>query len=83
MHDLDYGSSGGRAETNAVIIGSPNVNPGYVLVGNPNYPKIAQDYESSFALLLNLPVDLFLGAHVQIRRNEHWRPKSIHRCSWI
>jgi len=53
----------GTRKLNAVIIGSPNVNPGYVLVGNTDYPRIAQDYESSFALLLNLPVDLFLGAH--------------------
>jgi metallo-beta-lactamase class B len=48
---------------NAVIIGSPNVNPGYILVGNTNYPQIAQDYEKSFSVLLSLPVDLFLGAH--------------------
>jgi metallo-beta-lactamase class B len=48
---------------NAVIIGSPNVNPGYVLVGNKNYPTIAQDYERTFKVLNSLPVDLFLGAH--------------------
>ena len=48
---------------NAVIIGSPNVNPGYILVGNKDYPQIAKDYEKSFSVLLNLPVDLFLGAH--------------------
>jgi metallo-beta-lactamase class B len=48
---------------NAVIIGSPNVNPGYILVGNKNYPRIAEDYEKSFTVLLSLPVDLFLGAH--------------------
>ncbi|MCX6849043.1 MAG: subclass B3 metallo-beta-lactamase [Verrucomicrobia bacterium] len=48
---------------NAVIIGSPNVNPGYVLVGNKNYPGIAADYEKTFQLLKALPVDLFLGAH--------------------
>lgn len=53
---------GGR-RLNAVIIGSPNVNPGYVLVGNLDYAQIAQDYENSFTLLLKLPVDLFLGAH--------------------
>lgn len=47
----------------AVIIGSPNVNPGYILVGNKEYPQIAADYEKTFAVLLNLPVDLFLGAH--------------------
>lgn len=48
---------------NAVIIGSPNVNPGYILVGNKTYPEIAADYEKTFALLKALPVDLFLGAH--------------------
>ncbi|WP_395744641.1 subclass B3 metallo-beta-lactamase [Prosthecobacter sp.] len=48
---------------NAVIIGSPNVNPGYVLVGNKNYPGIATDYEKTFQTLKALPVDLFLGAH--------------------
>lgn len=48
---------------NAVIIGSPNVNPGYVLVGNKNYPSIATDYEKTFQVLQALPVDLFLGAH--------------------
>ena len=48
---------------NAVIIGSPNVNPGYILVGNKTYPEIAADYEKTFARLKSLPVDLFLGAH--------------------
>jgi metallo-beta-lactamase class B len=48
---------------NAVIIGSPNVNPGYILVGNKNYPQIAQDYVKTFAVLKSLPCDLFLGAH--------------------
>ena len=48
---------------NAVIIGSPNVNPGYILVNNPDYPTIASDYEKTFRLLKALPVDLFLGAH--------------------
>jgi len=53
---------GGRT-LNAVIIGSPNVNPGYVLVGNQDYPNIADDYKTTFALLERLPCDLFLGAH--------------------
>ena len=46
-----------------VIIGSPNVNPGYKLVGNELYPKIAEDYERMFKVLKALPCDLFLGAH--------------------
>jgi len=55
-------ADGGRT-LNAVIIGSPNVNAGYVLVNNRNYPQIAADYVKTFALLKTLPVDLFLGAH--------------------
>ncbi len=47
----------------AVIIGSPNVNPGYILVGNTDYPAIATDYERTFRFLKAQPVDLFLGAH--------------------
>lgn len=47
----------------AVIVGSPNVNPGYQLVGNQLYPKIAEDYEKTFRVLKSLPCDLFLGAH--------------------
>jgi metallo-beta-lactamase class B len=46
-----------------VIVGSPNVNPGYVLVGNKRYPQIAQDFEKTFRVLKSLPVDVFLGAH--------------------
>jgi metallo-beta-lactamase class B len=53
---------GGRT-LNAVIIGSPNVNSGYILVGNKNYPQIAQDYVKTFQVLKSLPCDLFLGAH--------------------
>lgn len=48
---------------NAVIIGSPNVNPGYKLVGNTLYPRIAEDYERMFRVLKSLPCDYFLGAH--------------------
>jgi len=55
-------ADGGRT-LNAVIVGSPNVNPGYVLVNNRNYPQIAADYVKTFATLKTLPVDLFLGAH--------------------
>ncbi len=46
-----------------VIIGSPNVNDGYKLVGNPSYPGIVSDYERTFQVLKSLPVDIFLGAH--------------------
>jgi len=46
-----------------VIVGSPNVNPGYKLVSNAAYPQIAEDYERMFRVLKSLPCDLFLGAH--------------------
>ena len=46
-----------------VIVGSPNVNPGYKLVGNEAYPQIAADYKRGFAVLNALPCDIFLGAH--------------------
>lgn len=53
---------GGRLY-NVVIVGSPNVNSGYKLVGNTAYPTIAQDYELTFRTLKSLPCDVFLGAH--------------------
>jgi metallo-beta-lactamase class B len=46
-----------------VIVGSPNVNPGYKLVHNAAYPQIADDYKHEFAVLQALPCDVFLGAH--------------------
>jgi metallo-beta-lactamase class B len=46
-----------------VIVGSPNVNPGYKLVHNPAYPQIAEDYERMWRVLKSLRCDIFLGAH--------------------
>lgn len=48
---------------NVVIVGSPNLNPGYKLVGSTTYPQMAQDYEKTFRVLKSLPCDIFLGAH--------------------
>jgi len=48
---------------NAVIVGSPNVNAGFRLTDDPNYPNQASDYKHTFAVLEALPCDLFLGAH--------------------
>ncbi len=50
-------------ERQIVIVGSPNVNPGYVLVNNREYPTIAKDFERTFEILKKLPCDIFLGAH--------------------
>jgi metallo-beta-lactamase class B len=53
----------GQKTYSAVIIGSPNVNPGYKLVDNAKYPTIAQDYEKGFRVLKSLNCQIFLGAH--------------------
>jgi len=52
-----------RKKYNVVILGSPNVNAGYKLVGNLAYPEIAEDYERMWRVLKSLPCDIFLGAH--------------------
>lgn len=46
-----------------VIVGSPNVLSSYRLIGNVQYPRIAQDFELTFRTLKALPCDVFLGAH--------------------
>lgn len=48
---------------NVVFAGSTSVNPGTKLVGNAEYPAIAEDYQRSFAVLKGLPCDVFLAAH--------------------
>jgi metallo-beta-lactamase class B len=48
---------------NVVIVGSPNVNPGFELVNNKEYPTMAADYAHTFKVLKALPADIFLGAH--------------------
>jgi len=53
---------GGRSY-DVVIVGSPNVNPGFRLVNNAAYPEIASDYDRMFRVLKALPCDIFLGAH--------------------
>jgi metallo-beta-lactamase class B len=46
-----------------VIVGSPNVNPGFQLVDNKDYPEMAADYARTFKVLKALHCDIFLGAH--------------------
>lgn len=53
----------GGKSYDVVIVGSPNVNPGYKLVNNAAYPQIASDYEKGFQVLRSLHCDVFLGAH--------------------
>ena len=53
----------GERSYHVVIVGSPNLNPGYKLVGSTVYPEMARDYEKEFRVLRELPCDIFLGAH--------------------
>ncbi len=53
----------GGKTLDVVIVGSPNVNPGYKLTNNQAYPRIAADYERTFRVLKSLRCDIFLGAH--------------------
>jgi metallo-beta-lactamase class B len=55
-------AEGGKTHDVAVI-GSPNVNPGYRLADNADYPEIADDFARTFQVLKSLPGDVFLGAH--------------------
>jgi metallo-beta-lactamase class B len=53
----------GGKTLHVVIVGGPNVNPGYKLVGNTAYPQIATDFHHGFQVLKSMPCDVFLGAH--------------------
>jgi metallo-beta-lactamase class B len=46
-----------------VIVGSVNVNSGFQLVNNKDYPEIAGDYARTFRVMKALHCDIFLGAH--------------------
>jgi len=46
-----------------VIVGSVNVNPGFQLVNNKEYPEMADDYARTFRVMKALHCDIFLGAH--------------------
>ena len=48
----------------AVIIGSPNVNPGYILVGNKDYPAIATARLSPALALTDLTVPDFSARRI-------------------
>ena len=47
----------------ALIVCSFGVNGNYILVDNPNYPDIAEDYRSTFAKARAMPVDVFVASH--------------------
>ncbi len=55
--------SDGSKPRDVVIVGSPNVNPGYKLVRNTVYPRMTEDFEQTFRVLKSQSGDYFLGAH--------------------
>jgi metallo-beta-lactamase class B len=52
-------------EYNVVFVGSMGLNREVPLKGNLKYPRIAQDYARSFAVLKRLPCDVFLAFHAE------------------
>ena len=46
-----------------VFAGSLSINDGVVLLDNPGYPEIVDDYERAIRLLKSLPCDVFLTGH--------------------
>jgi metallo-beta-lactamase class B len=52
----------GRRQT-ALFLCSLSVLSEYRLIGDPNYPGQADDFEKTFATLESLPCDVFLGSH--------------------
>src|SRR4051812_27287901 len=53
----------GNRTLSVLVIGSVGVNPGMKLVGNTDYPQIAQDFQRSFAFLRSQHPDIPLGSH--------------------
>lgn len=45
--------------------------PGYKLINNPRYPRIAEDYRRSVAVVRDLPCDLLLTPHPE---TSGWKP---------
>jgi len=52
-----------------------NINDGTVLLHNPKYPKIVEDYARTFAAQKELACDIFLSSHAgQFGLLRKWRP---------
>ncbi len=52
-----------------------NINPGTVLLHNPKYPRIAEDYARTFRGQKELPCDIFLTSHAgQFGLLRKWQP---------
>jgi len=58
-----------------LIANLPSINPGTILVKNPKYPKIAEDYQHTFDVLGGMQCDIFLASHAgQFGLIAKWRP---------
>jgi metallo-beta-lactamase class B len=57
-------TEGGR--TYQVLFHCSTTAPGYRLVDNPRYPRIAEDYARAFATLEGLPCDVLLAPHGEL-----------------
>lgn len=49
-----------------VFLGSTSVNPGTILIDNPKYPRIAEDYRHAFVVEKRVTCEVFLAAHVSV-----------------
>ena len=63
----------------ALIVCSFGVNANYILVDNPNYPDIAEDYRATFAKARAMPVDVFVAAHGSFYGLPTKHEKLLHR----
>ena len=52
-------------EYHVLIANLPNLNEGTVLIKNPNYPHIVDDYARAFEVLRQLPCDIYLTSHAR------------------
>jgi len=58
-----------------LMVNMGSINPGTVMVGNKEYPKIADDYARTFREQKKLDCDIFLSAHAQqYGLHEKWKP---------
>jgi metallo-beta-lactamase class B len=62
---LDLRDADGKT-VHVVFAGSTTVNEGVKLVDNASYPRIADDFRHAFAVLNQLPCDVFLPAHASM-----------------
>ncbi len=63
----------------ALIVCSFGVNPNYILVDNPSYPEIADDYRATFAKARAMSVDVFVASHGSFYDLPTKHEKLLHR----